>query len=157
MGDFAEFPLRTQLFLRGYPWRTIDPIPWSPLESPLSRARLALVSTAGFVRRGGEPFQRRGDSSYREIPSEIPVDELVDTHNSDAFDHAPMRSDPNVAFPLDRARELVERGRIGSLAPHHLSFMGSIPAPGRLIRDSAPCAARALRAASVDVALLVPV
>jgi hypothetical protein len=35
--------------------------------------------------------------------------------------------------------------------------MGSITAPGRLTRDTAPAAARNLREDDVDVALLVPV
>jgi D-proline reductase (dithiol) PrdB len=68
-----------------------------------------------------------------------------------------MHRDPNLAFPLDRARELVERGRVGSLNDRHLSFMGSITAPGRLTRDHAPEAARRMVSDGVDVALLVPV
>jgi D-proline reductase (dithiol) PrdB len=68
-----------------------------------------------------------------------------------------MRRDPNLAFPIERARELVARGRVGSLAQRHLSFMGSITATARLVRDSAPRAARALVRQEVDVALLVPV
>jgi hypothetical protein len=35
--------------------------------------------------------------------------------------------------------------------------MGSITAPGRLIRDSAPAAAKLLADDRVDVALLIPV
>ena len=50
-----------------------------------------------------------------------------------------------------------ERGRIGSVNRRHLSFMGSITAPGRLIRQSAPDAARWLVEDAVDIALLVPV
>ena len=46
---------------------------------------------------------------------------------------------------------------IGSVNRRHLSFMGSIPAPGRLIRDSAPAAAQLLVEDRVDAALLVPV
>jgi len=67
------------------------------------------------------------------------------------------RSDPNLAFPLDRARELVRRGRIGSVNRRHLSFMGSITAPGRLIRQSAPEAAALFVEDQVDLALFVPV
>ena len=63
----------------------------------------------------------------------------------------------NLAFPLDRVRELVDSGRIGSLARVHLSFMGSITAPGRLVRETAPDSARALVRDQVDIALLVPV
>jgi D-proline reductase (dithiol) PrdB len=68
-----------------------------------------------------------------------------------------MRRDPNLAFPLDRLHELEARGRIGSVAPRHLSFSGSITAPGSLIRDTAPQAAGLLAEDAVDVALLVPV
>jgi len=82
---------------------------------------------------------------------------LVDTHRSESFDHEGMHRDPNLAFPLDRLRELAEHGRIGSVNRRHLSFMGSITAPGRLVRDTAPEAARRLVADGVDAALLVPV
>jgi len=68
-----------------------------------------------------------------------------------------MHQDPNLAFPLDRTRELTERGRIGSLKRRHLCFMGSITAPGRLIQQTAPAAAQMLVEDAVDVALLVPV
>ncbi len=57
----------------------------------------------------------------------------------------------------DAHRELAERRRIGSVNHRHLSFMGSITAPGRLVRDTAPAAARSLVDDGVDVALLVPV
>ncbi len=160
MGEFGEFSFATRTFLRAYRWRRIDPVPWAPLEKPLAECRLALVSSAGFVLRDQEPFDgsvRGGDVSFRRIPSDADVSDLVDTHRSDTFDHKGMKRDPNVAFPLDRVRELVESGRIGSLARSHLSFMGSITAPGRLVRDTAPEAARWLVDDSVDVALLVPV
>jgi D-proline reductase (dithiol) PrdB len=47
-------------------------------------------------------------------------------------------------------------GAIGSLAPRALSFMGSISAPGRLVKETAPEAASLLEADGADVALLVP-
>jgi D-proline reductase (dithiol) PrdB len=46
---------------------------------------------------------------------------------------------------------------IGNVAPRHLSFMGSITAPGRLRTETAPEAAGLLVEDGVDVALLVPV
>jgi D-proline reductase (dithiol) PrdB len=75
----------------------------------------------------------------------------------ESFDHEGMVRDPNLAFPIDRVRELAAAGRIGEVNHRHLSFMGSITAPGRLVRDHAPEAARLLREDGVDVALLVPV
>jgi D-proline reductase (dithiol) PrdB len=100
---------------------------------------------------------RGGDVSWRRIPNHIDVSDLVDTHRSESFDHTGVRSDPNLAFPLDRLRELVASGRLGSLARTHLSFMGSITAPGRLVRGTAAEAASVLVDDAVDVALLVPV
>jgi len=160
MGSTEEFSLSRRLFLRAYRWRRIDPIPWTPLSKPLSACRLVLVSSAGFVMPGQPPFDetvRGGDVSFREIPADIDAHRLIETHRSEWFDHTGIRADPNLAFPVDRARELVARGRIGAVNHRHLSFMGSITAPGRLIRDTAPEAARQLVSDGVDIALLIPV
>jgi D-proline reductase (dithiol) PrdB len=160
VGSTDEFSLAVRLFLKGYRWRRIEPVPWTPLGKPLSQCRLALVSSAAFVAPGQPPFDdsvRGGDVSFRDIPSAVDVHDLVDTHRSQSFDHTGLRQDPNLAFPLDRVRELVQRGRIGSINHRHLSFMGSITAPGRLVRDTAPEMARRLRTDHVEIALLVPV
>lgn len=160
MGDLSEFPLRFRLFLRAYRWRRVDPVPWAPLAKPLAECRLALVSTAGMVLPGQDLFDDSvpgGDFGFREIPGDASVADLRDSHRSESFDHAGMRRDPNLAFPLDRLRELVERGRIGSVARRHVSLMGSLTATGRFRRDTLPEVARRLVADGVDVALLVPV
>jgi len=98
-----------------------------------------------------------GDFSFRVIDRDAEVASLLDTHRSTSYDHAGIEQDANLAFPLDRLRELAAVGRIGALAEHHLSFMGSITAPNRLLRKTAPEAAEVLVADQVDVALLVPV
>ncbi|MFP3941969.1 MAG: glycine/sarcosine/betaine reductase selenoprotein B family protein [Thermoanaerobaculia bacterium] len=160
MADLSEFPFHLRLFFRAYRWQRVDPVPWAPLEKPLAECRLALVSTAGLVPPGQDPFDesvRGGDPSFREIPSDAAVADLRDTHRSEFFDHAGMRRDPNLAFPLDRVRELEARRRIGSVARRHVSVMGSLTAVGRFRRDTLPEVARRLVADGVDVALLVPV
>lgn len=160
MGSMNDFPLHIRAFLMSYKWRTIDPVPWKPLEKPLEECRVALVSSAGFVLGDQDAFEayiEAGDDSYREIPSDSDSGELIDTHKSQCFDHSGMRVDPNLAFPIDRIRELEERGEIGSVASMHLSFMGAITAPMRLTKKIAPEAVRKLVADDVDVALLVPV
>ena len=160
MGDLSEFPLKYRVFLKTYRWRRNDPVPWAPLRKPLKESRLALVSSAGFVQPDQKPFDesiRGGDYSFREISSDVDVATLIDTHRSSLFEHSGLRQDPNLAFPLDRLRELVKSGRIGSLNQRHLSFMGSITAPGRLMKKTAPPAVRKLVTDGVDIALLVPV
>lgn len=160
MAEMRELALKWRLFLKAYRWRRIEPVPWAPLEKSLAECRLALVSSAGMVLPGQEPFDetvRGGDWSFREVPADAPVASLRETHRSEAFDHSGMRRDPNLAFPLDRVRELEAEGRIGSVAPRHVSLMGSLSAPGRFERDTAPEVARRLVADGVDAALLVPV
>jgi D-proline reductase (dithiol) PrdB len=160
MARLDDLGLKDRLFVRTYRWRRIDPVPWTPLARPLAECRLALVSSAALTLAGQEPFDgtvRGGDFSFREIPADADVASLVENHRSQSFDHAGLARDANVAFPLDRVRELAAAGRIGSVNRRHLSFMGSITAPGRLVRRTAPEAARLLAADQVDVALLVPV
>jgi D-proline reductase (dithiol) PrdB len=160
LGDIGEFALKHRLFLKTYRWRRIDPVPFTPLAKPLRDCRVAIVSSAGFLLPGQEPFDtrlRQGDPSFREIPSDTDVSILVDMHRSETFDHADMRDDPNLVFPIDRMRELAARGRIGSVNQRHLSFMGGITAPGRLLKYTAPEAARQLVRDGVDAALLIPV
>ena len=160
MGDLSEFPLKYKLFLKAYPWRRIDPVPWSPLTKPLKESRAAVISSAGLVRSDQKPFDdsiRGGDYSFREISSDTDVSTLVDTHRSELYDHSALAQDRNLAFPLDRLREMVKSGRIGSLNHRHLSLMGSITAPGRLVKKTTPREVRKLVEDAVDIALLIPV
>ena len=160
MGDLNEFSLPVRLFLAAYRWRRIDPVPWTPLKRPLAESRLALVSSAGFVLPGQTPFNdaiKGGDWSFREIPSDADPKTLIDTHRSQSFDHTGLQRDPNLAFPLQRVLELAQTKRIGAVNHRHFSFMGSIIAPGRFVRESAPAMASALTKDGVDIALLVPV
>ena len=113
-----------------------------------------------MVLPGQDPFSRHirgGDVSYREIPATAAAADLRLTHRSRAFSRDGISADGNLAFPLDRVRELVEAGTIGSVSPRHLSFMGSITAPGRLVSSTAPSAVDKLVEDGADIALLVPV
>jgi D-proline reductase (dithiol) PrdB len=160
LGELSEFTLKYRLFLKAYQWRRIDPVPWTPLKKPLAESRLVLVSSAGIVTKEQTPFDnavRGGDPSIREIPPDVDVATLIETHRSDAFDHAGIRLDPNLAFPADRLRELAAAGVIGSLNHRYLSIMGSVTAPGRLIKRTIPQVVPKLIEDRVDAALLIPV
>lgn len=156
----SELPLSARLFMKAYPWRRIDPVPWSPLKKPLNEARVALVSTAGLTLPTQKPFDdsvKGGDWSYREIPWDANASEFIDSHRSASYDHSGVYSDANVAFPIDRIHELAQAGVIGEVNDRHFSLMGSITAPGRLMRHSAPAVADVLVADGVDAVLLVPI
>jgi D-proline reductase (dithiol) PrdB len=159
MARLEDLKLTHRLFVETYPFRTVDWRPGSRLTKPLSQSKLVLISSAGVYLPGQAPFDlnfRGGDFSFRELPDAIDVRRLKISQRSSDFDQTGARQDANLVFPLDRFRELVERGEIGGLNHRHFSFMGSISAPGRLISDSAPQVAKILREDGVDAAFLVP-
>ena len=130
------------------------------MRKRISDCKLALITTAGLVEAGQPSFDssvKGGDFSFREIRNDIDVRTLVDSHRSESFDHTGIRADPNLAFPLDRLREMQQEGVIGELNHRHWSFMGSITAPRRLVAQTAPAAAQQAVEDGVDAALLVPV
>jgi len=160
MPRIDELPLWLRAVLLAYPWRRVDPVPGAPMRKPVSECRVALITTAGLVPSGEEPFDqevRGGDVSYRVIGAGADVTTLEEHHRSSSFDHSGIAKDRNLALPLERLRELAKDRVIGEVAPRHLSFMGSITAPGRLVRDTAPAAAALLQEDEVDAVLLVPV
>jgi len=160
MARIDDLPLWLRATLKVYPWRRIDPVPCARPHQAIAKSRVALVTTAGLVPPGERPFDesKGGDYSYhRVVAADTNVQALGEFHRSESFDHAGIGKDRNVAFPLDRLHELARSGEIGEVAPRHLSFMGSITAPGRLMKRTAPEAARLLVKDEVDIALLVPV
>src|SRR5260370_4171544 len=134
-----------------------ETIAWAPVRKPLSECSVALVSTAG-VHLKSQPahdlLNPHGDASFRAIPGETHMSDLAVDHVH--YDTADANKDPNCVFPLDRLRELVDMGMIGSIAPMHYGFMGFIP-DGRLLRDTtAPIVAEKLLTQQADVVVLTP-
>ncbi len=133
---------------------TFETQPWVE-GSPLSKRRVAIVSTAGLHSRGDRPFTLDPGDYYRVIPGDIEANGLVMTHLSTNFDHTGFQQDWNVVFPLDRLRELAEEGIIGSVADFHYSFMGvHDPMP---MEQDARSLAGLLKKDNVDAVLLIPV
>lgn len=160
MARLSDLKPKYRIFMQTYRYRSVDFGEGARLNKPLKQARIAAVTTAGFYLPDQPPFEenmRGGDYSFRIIPRDADVASLRHSHRSDAFDHTGIERDPNVALPLDRLRELAADGVIGEVAPRHFSFMGSITAPARLIRITAPQAAGLLREDGVDAVVLTPV
>ncbi|MCP4901792.1 MAG: hypothetical protein GY906_32920 [bacterium] len=160
MVRIKDMPLTLKLFMKAYPWRNVGKITSTQLTKSLSECTVAIVSSAGMITPGDEPFDGKvkgGDWTWRTIPSDTDVQTLEEHHNSDSFDHTGIAADGNMGIPLDRLNELAHEGVIGAGAPRHFSLMGSITAPGRLQRRTAPEIAEQLADDNVDVALMVPV
>src|SRR5579859_198867 len=167
MAQLDDVELVERLFLKGYPFSKYAPRPGdlastaiTPRKKPLKDCVVALVTTAGLSLPDQPPFDlsiRMGDTSFRELPGDVSPQLLEMHQRSWTFDKSGILRDRNLAFPLDRLREMQARGEIGAVAPRHYSFMGSIVGPRKLIHTSAPEVARRLAADAVDVVLLTPV
>lgn len=88
---------------------------------PLNERRVAIVTTSGLHCRNDRPFTISPDDFYRVIPGNVGVNDLVMSHGAASFDRSGFQRDCNVVFPLDRLREMVDEGIIGSLADFHYS------------------------------------
>ncbi len=160
MAKLSDLKLSYRLYMKGYFYRSFDWRPGAVLTKPLEEATIACVTTASFYLPHQPPFDeklRGGDYTYREIPSGADLKTLGISHRSDAFDPDGIQADYNLALPVDRLREMAANGEIGGVAGRHFSFQGSIPAPGRLVKQTAPEVADKLRQDGVDAVLLTPV
>ena len=135
----------------------VEGIPWAPLRKPLSQCRVALVTTGGVHLKSQQPFDIENDGydwSYREIPSTTQAGELMVTHNH--YDHAHVDQDINYMLPIDRFRDLVTQGAVGSLGPRGFSFYGYIRNPQALADTTAKEVAAHLQTDAVDAVFLTP-
>ncbi len=139
-------------------------VPWTPFETPLRDAKVALLSTAGISMRGDPPFDMEterkravwGDPSWRAIRADATSADVAIHHLH--IDTGYARRDLNVALPLDRLRELAAAGEIGAMAETHYSIMGfQGNDPTRVVRASADEIAASLREERVDLLVAAPV
>lgn len=163
MATLADMEPASRRFIERYPFPDLGKPPFAPLETQPEKARVALVTTAGLHLDTDRPFSSSfwlSDCSFRVIrEADYFVDpgRLVVSHTSKEFDRSGIDRDINVVFPLPRLKEIADAGLVGSVAPRHLSFMGSLPRTGDLRKRTAPEAARILKDDDVDLAILTPV
>ena len=109
-----------------YRWFSTDTDPaWQPLGKPLNETRLGLLSTSGIYALGQVAFHYMDDTSIREIPANVPDEDLrfchtASTYLSDAYE------DPNCVFPRRTLRRLVQQGFLGAVAERAVTCMGAV-------------------------------
>lgn len=101
----------------------ITPTPvWAPVKKKLKDMTVAIVTAAGVHLKSDKPFNLAGDTSYRAVPSTATDDELMVSHGG--YDNTDVNRDINCMFPIDRLRELAEKGFIKDIAPNMYTCMG---------------------------------
>jgi D-proline reductase (dithiol) PrdB len=114
-------------------------VPFTPFERELSRATVAIVSSAGVHRRDQAPFNiadELGDLTFRIIGGDVKASDLAVTHHH--YNHSDADSDINVVFPIDALRELAQEGFIGAVAPEHVGYMGYTMRLKQMYEETAP-------------------
>ena len=103
-----------------YRWSHYVDVPFTPLARPLSRARVALITTAAPFQPGlgdqgpGAPYNA-GAKFYKvySMPSDSEPDLRI-SHVGYDRKHT-TAADPNTYLPLARLKEAVAAGRVGAL------------------------------------------
>ena len=134
-----------------------DAIAFTRPSKPLHGMRVMVASSGGVHTVDQPPFDlesHAGDDTVRWIAGDTDPRDLL--FADDHYDHGDADADPNCMFPLERLRELADEGIIGSVASHHLGFMGFIPDPRRWVDRVVPDVVERLQQDGVDAVILGP-
>jgi hypothetical protein len=143
-----------------YRWAHFTDAPFAPLNTPLSRARVALITTAApFQPEAGDqgPTAAYNAGAKFYTVYSAPVDRVPDLRISHVgYDRANTVPDDLDAYvPLARLREAAAAGRIGGLTPR---FHGAPTNRSHRVtmETDAPELLRRCREDGADAAVLVP-
>jgi D-proline reductase (dithiol) PrdB len=155
----AEFQAGNVLeVVKRYPLIVSEDVPWTVYRGKPSEQAIALITSGGLYLKGSQPpfdtTSIHGDPSFREIPKAARQEDFGIAHAH--YDHSLAEQDINVIFPLQRLIELEREKVIGKVAETHYSFSyvnDIVP----LLTESVPQLLQQLKAAAVNILLLVPV
>ena len=122
--------------------------------APRAQRKLALVSSAGLIRRGDMPF-KGGDAGYRVIDNTLANEDILLSHVSVNFDRTAAIRNIEAIMPRQVAQQLVADGDIAALADEHYSFMGATDP--KMMQESATEAAQRMLEQGVNTVVLLPV
>jgi hypothetical protein len=151
---------RSQGYEKSYVWARNESVPFTPLKKPLSLCRVGLLSTSEISIRFDpatepNPISEEGFRAVYELPADVPTAKLYSRTAS--FDrHATHLEDVNAFFPVDRLREAVASGRIGSMPPRLYGAYNNY-SQRKVREEEAPKTLGMARADALDAAILVPV
>ena len=142
-----------------YEWAHHDDAAFTPLTKPLSACRVAIVSTSDIAIKKPDGDRDRDNEfavgNVYSLPSDTPID-LLYSRQEHYDQHATTLDDVNAYYPVSRLGELVERGRIGELAPRfHGVYTGY--SKRKTAEIDAPEVLRRCIEDEVDLAVMTPV
>ncbi len=139
-----------------------DPIPWTPMSRPLSKATVALVTSAGISLKSDPPFDMErekrepiwGDRSFRIIPRESTEKDIDVNHLH--INTIYIKQDINVILPLARMAEFEREGIVARLAPSAYSFYGFQWQNTDFLKEAIEPISKKMKLEGVEAVLLTP-
>lgn len=153
MARMEDIPPGTRENVAGLVCASFSDTPWVG-AAPLSQRTIGILTSAALHPRSEPPFAP-GSSEVRMLDASLPVADIVMSHVSINYDRSGFSRDINIAYPIDRLRELAAEGVIGRVAPVHFSVMGSTD-PATMGATVDAIAARC-KTEGIDALLLCPV
>ncbi|MGD2096807.1 MAG: glycine/sarcosine/betaine reductase selenoprotein B family protein [Desulfobacterales bacterium] len=149
---------KMQEIIKKYPLVVSDDIPWTSYRGRPSKQTIALVTSGGLYLKHSQPAfdteSIHGDPSFREIPKTVRQEDIGIAHAH--YDHSLALQDINIIFPVHRFAELEKEGIIGRV-PDTLYSFSYVNDVVTLVTKTLPDFIARIKAAAVDVMLLVPV
>lgn len=145
---------------KSYEWAHFDDVPFTPLAKPLSQCRVGLLGTSEVAVKFDaatepNPISEEDFRGVYPIPAATPTDKLYSRTLS--FDrNATHLDDVNAFYPIDRLREAVADGRIGSM-PNRILGAYNNYSQRKVLTQEAPKALAICREEGIDAIVMVPV
>jgi D-proline reductase (dithiol) PrdB len=131
-----------------------DPPRLSPLRKPIAESTIGLFASCGAQLMEDPPLGETEDISFRLIPRDTPMSRLVVAHKTKVRKWSV--EDLNVAFPLERMKELEAEGVFKRLAHTSVSMVGSIQRFTELVEETVPAIKQIYDSQGVDLVFLFP-
>jgi D-proline reductase (dithiol) PrdB len=140
-----------------YRWTVNESAPLHRLNKALKDCTVSLLTSGGVSQCAMPAFNpdARNDHRLDAIDQNTAADDFQ-IHDS-YYDHRDAEQDINCIFPIERLRELAANGEVGQVSERLWSgFMGRIYNRSKVMEESAPAFAAALREDNVDLLIAAP-
>ncbi len=131
-----------------------DPPTLVPLRKPVAESTIGIFVSCGAQLPEDPPLLETEDITFRLLPRDTPIDRLVVSHQTLVRKWA--LEDLNVAYPIDRMKELEREGMFKRLAHTNVSMVGSIERYTELMEQTVPRIKAVFDAQGVDLVLMLP-
>jgi len=136
------------------PAPVFDPPALTPLRKSIAQSKIGMFVSCGAQLPEDPTLGETEDISFRLLQRDSPLSKLVISHKTAVRKWA--EEDLNVAYPLERMKELEAEGAIGGLAHTAISMVGSIQRYTELLEKTVPAIKQIYDSQGVDLVLLFP-